>query len=368
MRISESKTYIATLSADMSWLCEGDYDELFFDDSQRCTYLGLDYRLKGRDFLGEQYEKMKKKADKYVFAILNTTRDLLDRSILARSLWETCALPAIMYGIEACVVPKKIIAELEDRQRIVASFITGLPRTGGNTALALESGLIPMEARYHIGLHRFFNRLLDSSSELVQEALNEHRNATWGSAYKDRVKTVIDKYQLAGMTNKAAKTQIMQMSWDELLKDVYALKSLKFLSIRHDMWELPEHITDSEHSTLLCKFRTSNAGLGNRIPLSGVKMQLKICPLCQDATANFKLDEKHVVFFCNALRNLQGSLGLQAYLRATKPGTDPLWMYLGGDRCPSTELIKRGKHLQSLMDTYFELVFKTSTVRNLLSY
>ena len=71
MKMSEPKTYIATLSSENNWVCEGENDYLSFEESLGFSYLGMDYRLKGRDFLGDHYEKMKKKADKYVYAILN---------------------------------------------------------------------------------------------------------------------------------------------------------------------------------------------------------------------------------------------------------------------------------------------------------
>ena len=130
MKMSEPKTYIATLSQENKWVCDGENEYLSFEESLGFTYLGIDYRLKGRDFLGDHFDRMKKKADKYVYAILNLTRDLLDRSVVARSLWEVCAVPAVMYGSEACVVAKGVLSDLEEKQRIIAAFVTGLPRKG----------------------------------------------------------------------------------------------------------------------------------------------------------------------------------------------------------------------------------------------
>ena len=176
------------------------------------------------------------------------------------------------------------------------------------------------------------------------------------------MKATIDKFQLAGMTSKAARAQILTISWDKILKDVYQMKSLKFYSIRQQMWELPEHINDSEHSTVLCKFRTSNAGLGNRIPLKGFKESMKICPLCKDLNASHRLDEKHVVFFCTALRDVQSRLGFKTYLKQTKTGSDPLWRYLGGDKCEPAELLRRGKQLQGILEAYHDLVLQAPRV------
>ena len=107
------------------------------------------------------------------------------------------------------------------------------------------------------------------------------------------------------MTNLAAKTRIMEVAWQEMLRDIYSMKSLKYYSIRNEMWELPDHITDNSNSIALCLFRTGNAGLGHRMPLEGLNSQLKLCPFCsQGGTAGCKLDERHVLFKCKNLVDL----------------------------------------------------------------
>ena len=369
MEISQSKTYIATMSRTITeWEVEGNSEQLSFDESRMFTYLGVDFRVKGRDFLGDHYEKMLKKADKYVFAILNTTRDLLDRSLVARSLWETCALPAIMYGTEACVLSKRCLKELEQKQKIIASFVTGLPRAGGNTALLLESGLIPIESRYHVRLHRFFNHLLESSSELVQEALIEHKHSDWSSPYRELIIRVIRQYNVSGMTKEAAKSVILETTWNTLLKEVYELKSLKFLSIRNSMFELPGHVNDSEHSTTLCQFRTGNTGIGNRIPLQGTTTQLKVCPICyEEGRVSTSLNERHLLFSCSSLRDIQARYGFRQYAQTMGQGRkELLWEYLGGDKCSNSELQTRGRRLLGFLNEYMTMVFQTDGVKNIL--
>ena len=82
-------------------------------------------------------------------AILQTTKDSIDRALVVRSLWLFCAVPSIMYGAEACVLGKSIFKELDKKQRVIASLITGMSSSGGNSALALESGLMGFKARYN---------------------------------------------------------------------------------------------------------------------------------------------------------------------------------------------------------------------------
>ena len=180
MKISESKTYVSTLSDETGWKCEGVGNEDYaFAESIAFTYLGVSFKIKGRDFLADQNKKILAKADRYVNAILHTTKDGLDQALIARSLWLHCAVLAIMYGTEACVLGKRTLDALDKKQNIIAAFITGIQKNGGNTALAIESGLMSFVARYHIGSHRFFNRALNSKSSLVSEGIWEHSLGSW---------------------------------------------------------------------------------------------------------------------------------------------------------------------------------------------
>ena len=56
---------------------------------------------------------MKKCATSYVHTIMNLTRAGLDRVLLAKKLWEVCAIPSILYCVEAMNVTKSTVAELD---------------------------------------------------------------------------------------------------------------------------------------------------------------------------------------------------------------------------------------------------------------
>ena len=228
MRISELKTVISSLSEQTNWSVEGIGPVDFsFSDSVAFTYLGVSVKVRGRDFLCSQYQRIKMKADGYMHAILQTTKDSIDRALVVRSVWLFCAVPSIMYGAEACVLGKSIFKELDKKQRVIASLITGMSSSGGNSALALESGLMGFEARYNTCLHRYFNRALVSKSKLIEEALWEHSMGPWVSPYQAKVNFVIKKYGLQYMNSNSSKARILDVEWEELLKDVYSLKSLK---------------------------------------------------------------------------------------------------------------------------------------------
>ena len=61
------------------------------------------------------------------FTIMNLTRGMVDRSLVARCLWEACAIPSILYCLEAMVLTRKTLAELEQIQGMVGRFILQVP-------------------------------------------------------------------------------------------------------------------------------------------------------------------------------------------------------------------------------------------------
>ena len=86
-------------------------------------------------------------AKRYAFSILGMTRAGLDRSRTARMLWESCAIPAILYASEAMTLGEGVVKELEKIQGVIGKFIIQVP---GSTALAggwCDAGLMPIHYR-----------------------------------------------------------------------------------------------------------------------------------------------------------------------------------------------------------------------------
>ena len=79
--------------------------------------------------------------------ILSITRAGLDRAHVARTLWETCAIPAIIYASEAFCVWKSVIAELEKIQSRVGKFILQVPSSSSNAVTWTDAGMLPMKFR-----------------------------------------------------------------------------------------------------------------------------------------------------------------------------------------------------------------------------
>ena len=67
-----------------------------------------EHPTEGKELVGREKD-MIATAEKYAYSIFNIARTELDRSKLARTLWETCAMPSILYATEAFSVSNKTV-------------------------------------------------------------------------------------------------------------------------------------------------------------------------------------------------------------------------------------------------------------------
>ena len=102
MVLDVSKTYLQTNGPrNRSWKV-GDSGETL-QKTMVAKYLSINIQVRGRHILKREKDIVAT-AKRYAFSILGLTRAGLDRSRLARILWETCAIPAILYGTEAMTI------------------------------------------------------------------------------------------------------------------------------------------------------------------------------------------------------------------------------------------------------------------------
>ena len=98
MTLATSKTYIiSNATYDINWSVNSETIE----EILVAKYLGVKMQLRGRNIIGQYEEIMIKRPMSYAYAIMNLTRGGLDRAIIAKRVWETCAIPAILYCVEA---------------------------------------------------------------------------------------------------------------------------------------------------------------------------------------------------------------------------------------------------------------------------
>ena len=59
---------------------------------------------------------------------MGVTRTGMDRILVAHKLWECCAIPEVLYCIEASVISKACIDKLDSIKHKVARFILQMPK------------------------------------------------------------------------------------------------------------------------------------------------------------------------------------------------------------------------------------------------
>ena len=116
MKLSVTKTYILTNAQyNVSWTVKDEtIEEILI-----AKYLGVNIQLRGRSIIGKYEENVIKQATNYAYSIMNLSQSVLDRAIVAKRLWEACAIPASLYCSEAMVFKQSTIRELERVQNMV---------------------------------------------------------------------------------------------------------------------------------------------------------------------------------------------------------------------------------------------------------
>ena len=90
---------------------------------------------------------MLKRATGCAMSIMNLTRAGLDRALIAKRLWECCAIPSILYCAEVLVISKKTVEELERVQNMVGRFILQVPSSSSRALAWIDAGLVLMQDR-----------------------------------------------------------------------------------------------------------------------------------------------------------------------------------------------------------------------------
>ena len=167
------------------------------------------------------------------------------------------------------------------------------------------------------------------------------------------------EYDILHANKKLALRKIGLKSDQRLLEKCYRNKKSMILMYPNKIvHEKKPWINDSNLSGLLCKFRASDVGLGNRAPLED-RIQYKLCRLCLDDNGSKALNnEVHLLISCPALRDARSKCGIGEFIkRQTQTGVMKsevtlARLYLGADGSDSEELLKRAKSLRIMLDEW----------------
>ena len=121
MQLSVEKTMILTAGPqDSVWTVSEEDPDL--EAVIVAKYLGVTIQIKGRNMIKVREVQMILSARKFAHTIMGYSRVGQDKCQVAYTLWERCAIPAILYAVEAMVVSKATVKELDRIQHMVVRF------------------------------------------------------------------------------------------------------------------------------------------------------------------------------------------------------------------------------------------------------
>ena len=107
-------------------------------------YLGVNIRVRGCTVLKDYQAVLVRRALRYAYSIMSLTRRGLDRALVARKIWEICAIPVTLYCSEVGVFRFSTLEELKCIQNMVGWFILQVPVCTSQALAWMDAGLIPM--------------------------------------------------------------------------------------------------------------------------------------------------------------------------------------------------------------------------------
>ena len=187
MTLTKAKTNILTLGPENSnWYIPRMFDAPDFtaEEKEMAKYLGVKLAIRPRSYLSDFNKDIIKKARNYAFSIMSLSKEHLDRGMVAHAMWETCAIPGILYATECLNVNKGTIDELDSIQSMISKFILQIHSSSSNVGAVMEVGFMPMKYRIAKRLINFYKKMSnENDTTFVKQAFIDNINGSWHSTY-----------------------------------------------------------------------------------------------------------------------------------------------------------------------------------------
>ena len=239
---------------------------------------------------------------------MSLTRSGLDRSRLARILWETCRIPAILYFSEVMSFNKKILGK-------AGNFILQVPYSTARVSSWTDAGLMPMKFRIWMRKARYYWRAVNKKkdpilTECLRLVLENPEEDEWARDIKeieDAIKSNIPVLSLSQLRKK-----VNDVAIEAVLDAKQGLHSLQSQPQPREWFKLPEHVNDCRPSKIINMARSGNLQLGNWMR-NKYGNQWKTCPICSTNGRYVKLNKPHVLLECPVTTIERKDCGIAEY-------------------------------------------------------
>ena len=176
--------------------------------------------------------------------------------IMCLKLWDTYITPRMTFGLEAIVIPTKMVQALDTYQYNTLRQLQHLPRGTSKAAVHLLLGVLPMEGHLDKKTLSLFGHVArnvsTSEHEVVhrQLALKDHSSASWTT----HVRKLLSRYSLPSayeiMARPPSKPQwkksvkrALEDFWTEKLRsDAAEQSSMRYLNLKVCVVGSPHHV------------------------------------------------------------------------------------------------------------------------------
>ena len=359
MSLATSKTYIiSNASYNISW----PINEETIEEVLVAKYLGVNIQLRGRSMIGQYEELMINRATSYAYSIMNLTRGGLDRALIAKRIWETCAIPAILYCVEAITIKKSTVKELERIQNMVGRFILQVPPSTSRALAWMDAGLMPMQYRIYLRQSGFIFDIFKTKNnptllKILREQL-DNPSDPWTKSWR-KIETMVGNI-FRYKTKKLLLTAVTRKAVAYVMNVKRQHSTLITTPQPWNWFKIQNHVNDTKASRILCQVRGGNAQLGNRYK-NRYGVSYDVCPHCEVLGLNIKLTESHVIFECPVVAKLRRDLYISNFMSEFKAkgpiaNVRVLRAYLGGDGSTGQTLMVRGKKLGKMIESWLTAV------------
>jgi len=371
MKISINKTKIITSLDDLECALQDPetLESEIVEHVSNYKYLGVQQYSSMWKTSQKKGESMLSKAKCYKNVILRSRHSLLDNISAASAMWKNIAIPGILYATDAIPISNTVIEELEVVQNQIGKALLGVPQSTANTVVQAELGWKPVRLLLELSKLRFFQRVYGEDfkgSEILKTCMQWCLSAQ-DNQYRKNLFNILGHHanspeDLGSITRK----QLIQVYELKILSQIQEMVTLKLLPIPRKWWTIQNHVENSRWSQMLSKFRSMNAGLGNRDAFRTADSvcqdggRILQCPLCFMGSN----DELHLLIKCESMEQSRSEIkllngdSLQATLMKlrleSRDDFEACRMFLGQDKSlRRTDLADRGLALDILLDRFF---------------
>ena len=264
--------------------------------TDKCKYLGITISTDGQ--LTEHIKELNTRCDiinREICAIGAKTQVGKEEVRVKLKLFETCLMPALLYGMEAWKkLTKAEVQQLEKIQGKALKRIFSLPITTPYIGLIIETGAWPAEQRINYKSLMLYHNIINSSKDrLVKQIVQEQRAQNHQNTFYGKVRTIAEELNI----KLEAAVAMKKSEWKRTIKDKIQNKiqervekemenKTKLRTVREDKWERKEYIAkcDSDLVKDIIKIRLHMWELKRNYPREEEDMKYPICNQKEDTT------------------------------------------------------------------------------------